>query len=95
MANKAEILTFEIDSDVNSQIAAFSKLSKRSPSAIINEAVASYVRDQTRYLEEIDAAVSSAGSGHGHSGDQIFAWMHSWGTSEELPSPEPDIHPAG
>jgi hypothetical protein len=52
------------------------------------------VQDRADYMRELDEAVKSAESGIGHSGGQIFGWMRSWGTADELASPEPDIHPA-
>jgi len=45
------------------------------------------------HSHELDEAVKSIESGVGHSSEQIFAWLNSWGTEAELPSPEPDIRP--
>jgi predicted transcriptional regulator len=72
----------------------FAKMTRRSRSFIINEAVEEYLRDRVRYLTELDEAVEDAHSGYGHSSEQIHTWMESWDTDHELASPEPDILPS-
>ena len=66
----------------------------RSRSFIVEEAVMSSMRDRADYIRELDEAVKSAQSGVGHSSEQIFSWMRSWGTEAELASLVPDIKPA-
>ena len=79
--------------DVRRELDTLARATKRSRSFIVNEAVATFVRERANYLRELDQAVKSAESGVGHSGERIFAWMHSWGSTDELPAPEPDIRP--
>ena len=74
-------------------VTRFAKLTKRSRSFIINEAVEVYLKDRIHYLEELNEAVADAHSGFGHSSGQIHTWMKSWGTENELPAPAPDITP--
>ena len=93
MPTKAETFSVRLPDDVKHQLDTVARLSKRSRSFIVNEAVASYLRDRADYIRELDEAVKSIESGVGHSSDQIFAWLNSWGTENELPSPEPDIRP--
>lgn len=69
------------------------KLTRRSRSFIVNEAMEVYMRDRIAYLEEIEEAMKEVHSGYGHSSEQIHAWMKSWGTENELPVPSPDIVP--
>jgi predicted transcriptional regulator len=69
------------------------KMTKRSRSFIINEAVEAYLQDRIQYLEELNEAVADAQSGHGHSDEQVHAWMKSWGSKDEIPAPKPDIIP--
>lgn len=71
----------------------FAKITKRSRSFVINEAVEAYMQDRIQYLEELTEAVEDSKSGYGHSSTQIHAWMKSWGTKDELPAPQPDIVP--
>ncbi len=91
MPTKAETFSVRLSEELNRQVDELARLTKRSRSFIVKEAVEAYVRDRAAYLRDLDAAVASAESGVGHSGEQIFTWMKSWGTSSELPSPGPDI----
>ncbi len=91
MPSKAETFSVRLPDETKKQVDLLARLTKRSRSYIVKEAIQSYVRERGAYLEDLDAAIVSAESGIGHSGDQIFSWMKSWGTPDELPSPAPDI----
>jgi predicted transcriptional regulator len=91
MPTKAETFSIRLSSEVKQQVDQLARLTKRSRSFIVKEAVECYIRDRAAYLRDLDAATASAESGVGHSGEQIFAWMKSWGTVNELPSPDPDV----
>jgi predicted transcriptional regulator len=91
MPSKAETLSVRLPNDVKRKVDDIAHATKRSRSFIIKEAVASYVNGREAYLRDLDAALKSADSGVGHSGEQIFGWMETWGTAEEAPSPAPDI----
>ena len=93
MPSKADTFSVRLPDAVKAQLDELATLTKRSRSFLIQEAVANYVKDRSAYLQDLDRAVLSAESGHGHSGEQIFSWMESWGKESELPSPEPDIRP--
>ena len=92
--SKAETFSVRLPDAVRSQVDELARLTKRSRSFIVQEAVSTYVQDRADYMRELDEAVKSAESGIGHSGEQIFGWMRSWRTANEIASPEPDIHPA-
>jgi RHH-type transcriptional regulator, rel operon repressor / antitoxin RelB len=94
MPAKADTFSVRLPDDVKTQIDALAKLTHRSRSFIVKEAVSVYMRERSEYIRELDAAVKSAENGIGHSGDQIFGWLKSWGSDAELPSPQPDILPA-
>lgn len=94
MPSKAETFSVRLPDEVKVQLDELAVLTKRSRSFLVQEAVTSYVKDRAAYLRDIDSAVLSAESGLGHSGEQIFGWMESWGTDREQPSPAPDIKPA-
>ncbi len=91
MPIKAETFSVRLPDEVKPQIDHLARLAKRSRSSIVKEAVDCYLRDRAAYLRDLDAAVTSAESGVGHSGEQIFSWMKSWGSLNELPSPDPDV----
>lgn len=94
MPMKKETLSIQLSEETKREVDKLARLTKRSRSFIVKEAVEAYVRDHGAYLRDLDAAVSSANSGVGHSSAQIFDWMRSWGKEDERPSPSPDVHPA-
>ncbi len=94
MPSKAQTFSVRLPDDVRKQVDELARITKRSRSFIVKEAVESYVRDRSAYVQELDEAVASTESGYGHSGEQIHNWMNSWGTENELAAPEPDIRPS-
>jgi predicted transcriptional regulator len=93
MPARTETFSLRLSNDVSAQVDQLARLTNRSRSVILEEAVSSYVREQGTYVTELEAAVASAASGHGHSSEQIFTWMMTWGTETEMPSPAPDLRP--
>jgi predicted transcriptional regulator len=91
MAARTDTFSVRLPEDVKHQVEELARLTNRSSSFIIEEAISTYMRDHADYIRELDDAVKSAESGVGHSSEQIFNWMRSWGTNEERPSPSPDI----
>jgi predicted transcriptional regulator len=91
MPSAAETFSVRLPDATRKNVDKLATLTKRSRSFIINEAVEAYVNDRIAYIADLDAAVHSAETGPSHSGEQIFKWMRSWGQSDELPSPQPDI----
>ena len=88
-------MSVRLPEELKQQIDHLARLSRRSRSFIVQDAIEAYVRDRTAWMRDMDEAVKSAESGTGHSAEQIFDWMNSWGTDNELPSPSPDIKPLG
>jgi len=86
-------VSVRLDDQNRANVDRFAKLTKRSRSFIINEAVEAYMNDRIQYLQDLEKAVTDAKSGYGHSSDQIHKWMKSWGDENELAAPEPDITP--
>lgn len=93
-ATMAQPVSVRLEDQNRDNVDRFAKMTKRSRSFIINEAVEAYLKDRIQYLVELDEAVTDAQSGYGHSSDQIHTWMKSWGTENELSAPEPDIMPS-
>jgi predicted transcriptional regulator len=91
MPSTADTFSVRLPDTTRKQVDRLAALSKRSRSYIINEAVEAYVKDRIAYLEDIERAVASVDATPGHSGEQIFEWMRSWGSATELPSPMPDL----
>ncbi len=77
--------------DVKHQVDELARLTKRRRSFIVKEAVDSCMNNCTIHAQELEESLKSAESGVGHSSDQIFWWMKSWGTENKLPFPDPYI----
>jgi len=95
VATTSNPIAIRFQDEVRDQLDQFADVTKRSRNYIVNEAVAAYTRDQMAYMTEINAAVEEARSGYGHSSEQVFAWLRSMGTDNELSKPQPDIIPEG
>ena len=89
----AQPVSVRLDDQNKANVDRLAKMTKRSRSFIINEAVEAYLKDRIQYLNELNEAVADAQSNYGHSSEQIHTWMKSWGTENELPEPTPDITP--
>ena len=94
MASKMEEVSVKLPEQVRQQVDELARQTNRSRSTIIGEAVSSYMRDQAEYIRSLDEIVAGLDTEPAHSGEQIFAWLESWGSENELPSPKPDIFPA-
>lgn len=93
MPVKAETFSVRLPDGVRNQVDEIARVSKRSRSFIIKEAVELYVRDRAKYARELDEAVKSAESGIGHSAEQVFGWMDSWAAGDKHALPSPDVYP--
>ena len=91
MPNNAANTSIRLPDAIQKNVEKLAQMTQRSHSVIINEAVEGYVNDRLAYMTELDRAVASVEAGVGHSGEQIFSWMRSWGQSNELLSPKPDL----
>ena len=88
MPAKAGTFSVRLPDEVKRQVEELARLTNRSRSFIVKEAVSTYMRERADHIRDLDEAMKSAESGTGHSGEQIFGWMRSWGTAKEHPSPE-------
>ncbi len=77
--------TIRLNEQNRENIDRFSKLTNRSRSYIINEAVEAYIQDRIHYVEKLDKAVASIDSQPTYAGEDVFSWMKTWGTEEEKP----------
>ncbi|HMN71609.1 MAG TPA: ribbon-helix-helix protein, CopG family [Rhodoblastus sp.] len=93
MPAKADTFSVRLPEETRQKVDEIAHRLRRSRSFIVKEAVEQYVRDQGRYLGELDAAFASIETEGGHSADSVFRWMRSWGTDGELPAPEIDVPP--
>ena len=93
MSGAVDTISVRLSPEIRDGVERLASVSKRSRSFIVQTAVANYVREHSAYVEELEQALASTKSGIGHSGEQVFEWMHSWGQGDEKPAPTPDIFP--
>jgi predicted transcriptional regulator len=64
---------------------------KRAKGWVINEALREYLeraeRHQQMYEDTLEG-IEALEAGETVDGDEVLAWLDSWGTAEELPPPE-------
>ncbi len=77
--------TIRLNEQNRKNVDRFSKLTNRSRSYIINEALDAYVQDRIAYVEELDQAVASIDNEPTYEAEKVFSWMNTWGTEEEKP----------
>jgi len=89
MANtRSATFSIRLKSDTKKRLAKLAKASGRSSNFLISHAVESYVADQERLLAELRQADRQVKSGHYVKHEDMKAWLLSWGTDHELPSPK-------
>jgi predicted transcriptional regulator len=91
MATTSDTFSVRLPEELRKQVDDYAKLTKRSRAFVVKEAVDAFMRQHAGYLRELDEALESAKSGVGHSSEQIFSWMRTWGTPHEYPLPRPDV----
>lgn len=85
------ITSVRIKDDLNDSLKKLAEKKQRSKSWIINEAVAEYiVKDKVNSQKWQDTleGLESIRKGDVIDGEEIFAWMRSWGTDDELDPPQ-------
>lgn len=83
--------TLRLDDAVKEELDFISRATKRSPSSIAAEVLASDIPIRARRIRMIQEAKKEADSGAFISQASMEAWIDSLGTSNELPLPEPDV----
>ena len=76
-------MTVRFSEQTRENVARFAKLTKRSKSFIINEAVEQYLDDKIAYLKDLNEAVASINTHATPPAEDVFSWIHTWGTDEE------------
>jgi predicted transcriptional regulator len=81
--------SLRLDPELKEAVEKEARLEDRSASFIIQQATREYVERKERFramLWELEDEFISSG--------KMRAWVASWGSADELPSPEPDVFPA-
>lgn len=76
-------MTVRFSEQTRDNVARFAKLTKRSKSYVINEAVEQYLGDKIAYLQDLNEAIASIDTQPSAPAEEVFSWMRGWGTEEE------------
>ncbi len=69
------------------ELEEYAKATKRSSAFVVKEAVEAHLAERRAYLAAIEEGLRDIDEGDTIPGDEIIAWMESWGTENELPPP--------
>ncbi|MGV6851628.1 MAG: CopG family ribbon-helix-helix protein [bacterium] len=69
-------------------VSLLAKLTNRSRSYIVTQAVQDYLAKNAAYLQELNEAVESIETRPSYEAEEVFAWMDTWGTAERKPFEE-------
>ncbi|MBP7900953.1 MAG: ribbon-helix-helix protein, CopG family [Gammaproteobacteria bacterium] len=87
------VTTVRLQPDIEQSLQAMAEALQRSKNWVINQAVKEFAEkqalEQQRWQETLQAMTSVA-QGQVVAGDDVHAWLQSWGTTEELPVPKID-----
>jgi len=81
-------VSVRLPSELNDQIASIATSLDRPKSWVIEQAVIDYVAVHAWQLAAIDEAIAAADAGRVVPHDQVVAWVRSWDSPNELPTPE-------
>ena len=85
------VTTVRLQPEVEKELEATADRLQRSKSWVINQAVKEYLRrqeeEQLRWQESLQA-MESVAKGQVVPGEEVHAWMASWGSPKELPPPK-------
>jgi len=85
MPSSTPPMTVRFSEETRNNLAQFAELTNRSRSYVINQAVEAFLATRMVYLQELDAAVESVETHPTYAADDVFDWMHTWGTEDEKP----------
>lgn len=90
-SSKATTITVQIPSEVSDELEAMARDTDQSTTHLASEAISDFVKHNAWQVAHIKAALEEARSGRpGIPHHRVMEWMRSWGTSRELPPPEPE-----
>ena len=91
MPSSAETFSVRLPDGLKAEVDALAKLTKRSRSFIVKEAVAAYMEDRRDYLQAVDEALVEADRGVFVSGAKAFEWLDALAKGSAPSIPDPDI----
>jgi predicted transcriptional regulator len=85
------VTTVRLKPEIEKDLEILARDSQRTKSWLINQALKEFIQhrkqEQVRWQETLEA-LDSVTHGKVVSGEAVHTWLRSWGTPDELPSPE-------
>jgi predicted transcriptional regulator len=88
-------MSLRIDKDLKAELEAEAAREDRSASYVLQQAAREYIARKEQFRTMVTELEAEADKGVFISSEKMRAWVASWGTDTDLPSPEPDIFSAG
>ncbi len=83
--------SLRLDADLKDAVDREARREDRSASYVIQQATREYVERKELFRAMVAELEAEEDKGEFISSDKMRAWVASWGTAIELPSPEPDV----
>jgi RHH-type rel operon transcriptional repressor/antitoxin RelB len=80
-------ITIRVAKSVKDRLDRLARETKRSKSSLAAEGIGTFVDLEERQIEGIKQALASIDRGLGVALDDVEAWVASWDTDDELPTP--------
>ena len=87
-----EPFTLCIDTKLKKRLEAEARQQDRSAGYVASKAIECFLDARQAEVKMINRALIEADKGHFVSSEAVDLWMQSWGTENELPIPESDLH---
>jgi RHH-type transcriptional regulator, rel operon repressor / antitoxin RelB len=87
--SQSETVTVRLPAALKQKLEALAVSTRRSKSWLAAEAIATYLEEQSWQIQQIEEAVALADSDSVEwvDGETVNAWLESWGTEDEQPTP--------
>ncbi len=85
--------SIRLDDELKKSLEREAEIEDRSPAQLAVRAIRSMLDAKAAKRAAIDNALARAEEGAFISAEAMNAWIDSWDTGDELPSPKPDITP--
>ncbi|BAS58188.1 MULTISPECIES: CopG family ribbon-helix-helix protein [Leptolyngbya] len=87
--SQSETVTVQLPIEIKQKLEALATSTNRSQSWLVTQAITTYVETQSQQIQQIEAAVDLAESDRAVwvEGEAVEAWLNSWGTDNEKPTP--------
>ena len=81
-------ISVRVSKSMRDRLENLARETKRSKSSLAAEGIGAFIDLEERQIEGIKKAMTSIDNGLGIPDDEVAAWIASWDTDDELPTPK-------